>query len=350
MLADVDLVVVGAGPAGAAAANLAARSGVSVLLLEAAPFPRFRPGETLCASAARLVAQLLGPGANADLLGLPYARIHRPGADTHRDDMHQPADGGVHIDRADLDTALLQAARAAGSRVLQPCLASSVDFADPGFCSVSTTRGSIRCRFVIDASGGTQWLTRRLGIASLPLSQPLRVDYQYWIAAVAPPEPVFTLHANGWSWRTGLPHGKVLSAALAFEGAAPQIRGAGLPMGKVRHAQCSWRVAGQLAAPRFAVAGDAAGHVDPASARGVLRAIASGMGAAQAAMARLGGGDQADALLSYCTAMTSWILEDCQRLHEAYRQVCKGDDPVGFLRMSTALFAQGEWHDTTRTR
>jgi 2-polyprenyl-6-methoxyphenol hydroxylase-like FAD-dependent oxidoreductase len=46
-MSDVDVLVIGAGPAGCAAAIGSARSGLTTALLERAAFPRDRPGETL---------------------------------------------------------------------------------------------------------------------------------------------------------------------------------------------------------------------------------------------------------------------------------------------------------------
>src|SRR4051812_27516010 len=42
-----DVIVIGGGPAGTTSATLLARSGVSVMLLERAKFPRFQIGESL---------------------------------------------------------------------------------------------------------------------------------------------------------------------------------------------------------------------------------------------------------------------------------------------------------------
>src|ERR1700733_6812234 len=55
---DFDLLIVGAGPAGCAAAIRAARGGLRVALIEKAAFPRDLPGEALHPDAGHLFEEL----------------------------------------------------------------------------------------------------------------------------------------------------------------------------------------------------------------------------------------------------------------------------------------------------
>src|SRR5215208_5974705 len=55
---EVDVVVVGGGPAGSAAALWCVRQGLRVVLLEREQFPRHRPGETLPPGVEPVFAQL----------------------------------------------------------------------------------------------------------------------------------------------------------------------------------------------------------------------------------------------------------------------------------------------------
>ena len=53
-----DVLVLGAGPAGTAAAISAAKSGLKVAIVERSVFPRYRPGEALHPGMRPLFAQL----------------------------------------------------------------------------------------------------------------------------------------------------------------------------------------------------------------------------------------------------------------------------------------------------
>jgi flavin-dependent dehydrogenase len=336
-----DIVVVGGGPAGAAAAITAAHRGARVTVLEAARFPRFRPGETLSTSALQMVERLIGADALADLPKLAYRRILRDASRAEGAQSDQRGDPGAHIERRVLDAALLQAADMAGCRVLQPVQATHIEVRKDSVI-VHTPIGRIECRFVIDASGSVQWLSRRLQRPCLAFSDRLRVHYQYFATRSAMPDPQFSFDPLGWTWRTDLPRQVTLAATLGFSGQSRDMPILGQTLGAVRHADCTWRIADQLASSRYAIVGDAACHVDPASSRGMLRALASGVGAADAAMSQLSADAiDDDPLLRYCRSMTSWFLEDCRMLNAHYQRATSHGDPVGFGRLSSAIFSEG---------
>ena len=67
-VADFDLVVLGGGPAGAAAAITARDLGLSVALVDKAEFPRDKLcGGLVTGCCARQLAAVFGPGTGADL-------------------------------------------------------------------------------------------------------------------------------------------------------------------------------------------------------------------------------------------------------------------------------------------
>src|SRR5689334_18677080 len=57
-MADYDVVIIGAGPAGSSAAIQCLKAGLSVLIIEHSGFPRDRPGETLHPGVESLLNQL----------------------------------------------------------------------------------------------------------------------------------------------------------------------------------------------------------------------------------------------------------------------------------------------------
>src|SRR5437763_1811893 len=75
-----DVAIIGAGPAGCAAAIAAARAGASVHLLERGPYPRHKVcGEFVSPEALALLRELLaqGPGASAQAALAAAPRIAR---------------------------------------------------------------------------------------------------------------------------------------------------------------------------------------------------------------------------------------------------------------------------------
>ncbi|MEI6879658.1 MAG: FAD-dependent oxidoreductase, partial [Planctomycetota bacterium] len=66
-----DCIVIGAGPAGSAAAIEMARAGIDVLLLDRGEFPRFRIGESFLPRTKRIFRRL---GVLDKCLALPHAR------------------------------------------------------------------------------------------------------------------------------------------------------------------------------------------------------------------------------------------------------------------------------------
>ncbi|MDR1295324.1 MAG: FAD-dependent monooxygenase, partial [Bifidobacteriaceae bacterium] len=121
LLADADVIVVGAGPAGATAAAYLADAGIDVLLLDKATFPRDKVcGDGLTPRAVR----------ELDLLGVPRdstwlrGRGLRVFGGGHRLELPWP-DGGTYPNdslttpRAEFDAALIARAREAGARVVE---------------------------------------------------------------------------------------------------------------------------------------------------------------------------------------------------------------------------------------
>ncbi len=127
-----DAVIIGAGPAGSAAAILLARAGWSVALLEKQPFPRRKVcGECIAASNLPLldglgldavIARDAGPELRYVALMQGDARVLA--AMPTAPDVRHP--WGRALGRETLDVLLVAAARQAGATVLQPCAVTAI--------------------------------------------------------------------------------------------------------------------------------------------------------------------------------------------------------------------------------
>jgi flavin-dependent dehydrogenase len=163
----LDAVIVGAGPAGSAAAILLARAGWSIALVESQRFPRRKVcGECVAASNLPLL-DLLGIGdafeACADV-DLRQVRLLR-GDDAVTADLpaarHERWRWGRALGRETLDTLLLDQARAGGVQVLQPWSVQAIQGqAGDWHCEVRAAESAallrLRAPLVIDAHGSWQ--------------------------------------------------------------------------------------------------------------------------------------------------------------------------------------------------
>ncbi|MEZ6065906.1 MAG: FAD-dependent oxidoreductase [Planctomycetaceae bacterium] len=112
-----DVVVIGAGPAGCAAAIEAARAGRGVLLVERTTFPRYK----VCGGCVnpRALADLADLGCLDAVRATGAPEIDRFRWSAGGRTAEIPLPGGVAISRAALDEILLNSARQAGCTVVE---------------------------------------------------------------------------------------------------------------------------------------------------------------------------------------------------------------------------------------
>jgi flavin-dependent dehydrogenase len=140
---EVDVVVVGAGPAGAAAAITLAEAGRRVVVVDKARFPRDKIcGDGLTTGALRLLEDL---GVQPEAVGswMPVHDIHVGGPAGHTVTFPLPRDRGqyaVVARRVDVDHALVERTRAAGAEVVEDASVTAIDD-QPGHVTVTVTRG-----------------------------------------------------------------------------------------------------------------------------------------------------------------------------------------------------------------
>jgi flavin-dependent dehydrogenase len=315
-----DVVVVGAGPTGAAAAFSLAHSGRRVMLAGA---PTRRPinlGESLPPAARPLLhamgaldevnkgghLQCLG---NLSIWGSPAVRCV--------DFIFDPNGHGWHLDRPFFDAALVDVAMAAGTEFRRAFVRNVkgapgswrlwIDEHDSAGCEVG-------CRWVIDASGRRAVFARRMGgvlrgrdrlVAFTAQVEPSdRADTELHTMVEAAPD--------GWWYTSIVPGHRRVVVYLTDADLAPRglTRAANVFRAMIERTTCIGpyfeafryiidkppRVTGARTArldppagDGWAAAGDAALALDPLSSRGVLTALWSGLRCGEAVHASLGG-------------------------------------------------------------
>ncbi len=173
--ADYPVVVVGAGPAGAATATLLRQRGHGVLLLDRATFPRPKACGEYSSPQTADILRRLGVAEAVEALPphrLRGMRVYAPNGSHYTVDYH--AVTGEHhalaIPRADLDAALLDGARRAGVEVWEGARCKSVGPWDGGgrTLTVATPEGErrVRAQLVVGADGHHSGVARDAGLAA----------------------------------------------------------------------------------------------------------------------------------------------------------------------------------------
>jgi len=329
-MAEYDLVVVGGGPGGTAAAITAASRGLHVVLCEREEIFGARPGETLHPGLAPLLGQLglgerLEPFIHARHAGI-WIEWGGPRAFTEYGHDARGSWDGFHVRRAEFDDLLLARARELGVEVRRPCAVTALLSENGAARGVMTDEGSLAARLVADASGRVRWLGRALGIASPARSPRLIARYGYAEGACPARDaaPLLRGDATGWTWTARVWENTYQWTRLSFgthQGGnwlPEEFRGL-TPLTRSRGADVTWRIAERTAGSGWFMVGDAAAVLDPTSAHGVLKAIMSGIAAGNLAASVLMGRLPPEATgAAYHDWLAKWFAQDAAQLARFY--------------------------------
>jgi flavin-dependent dehydrogenase len=339
---DVDVVVVGGGPAGSTTGHLLAAHGHSVLIVDKDCFPRFHIGESLLPCDLPLFQRL-----GLDMSLGPF--LHKQGAEFIDEksgdfafyDFADALPGGpkhaYQVERAAFDHALLRLAERAGATVQLETRVQDIA-CDEQEARVTTDREVIRARFVVDASGQDAFLGRRAKVLE-PLKGLGRGAVFCHFSEIDPAIHGELTHLgnikvlirpDGWGWMIPLTQRRIsvgfVSNVRAFDPNAPaalldeiladspllQRLTQGATRSETRIARNFSYKNRAAAGLRHACVGDAACFLDPVFSSGV-------------SLAMLGGEQLADtldrALLAGAESDPSALAGFDQHMQHAYRSV-----------------------------
>ncbi len=297
-----DILIVGAGPAGSSLAYPLAQSGMDVLLIDKAHFPRAKT----CAGGVnyrtrRLLPFDIEPVTEAVITGVTFTR-HLQDSFTRR----YPEPLMVTVHRQSFDHFLVEQAQRAGAHFMDGVQFRGLTPKNDAV-EVETSSGTCLAKFVIGADGAQSPVAKKLGLrpavphilvihTEAPASifptlelDTIQIDWgslKRSYAYLFPKKNILSIGAGG----VGIAPDKIKNYQRAFlethwqrEGTLPvSVAGYRLPLRQKRQ---------PIQKGRCLLLGDAAGLVDPFTGEGIYSAVRSAQAAAAILPDALRGGD-----------------------------------------------------------
>ena len=328
---EYDVLIVGGGPASSAAAIHATALGLKACIIEREIFPRDRPGETLHPGVEPLLKQL---GILESIHAANFVRHSGVKVSWLGPLEYQPYNKnsdeewlGFQAHRRIFDNILINRAKELGVDVKMGCSAESLIIDKDQVKGITVNNEDLTAHYVLDGSGNWHWLARQLKIPFAKYSKELFVRYGYMTGQSSTIDnlPSIIADSDGWTWIAKIGNNLFQWTRLSLQG--NKISSTWLPeelssltaIGSSKGADVTWRIAAQLAGPGFYLIGDAAAVLDPASSHGVLRALMSGIQAADLIVHTLNKKcPETAAIEMYHTRMRSWFKHDVIKLQELY--------------------------------
>jgi geranylgeranyl reductase family protein len=310
-----DAIVVGAGPAGCAAAITLARAGRDVVMIDKARFPRDKCcGDGLTTAALRWLQHLgLEPAAVASWHDVDAAWVRSPSG--REVEFPLPRGQGMFAAvsaRVDLDAALLEQARAAGVTVREGTAVTSVGEPAPDHVRVGVEHGDdCRASYVIAADGMWSPVRRLIGLGAEGYLGEWHAARSYvggvagdaadrlwvWFEADLLPGYAWSfplgdgrVNIGFGVWRDGRRHGRDLKRVWDTLARRDHIARSLGPHAVAEGPMKAWPIptrvtTAPLGQGRALLVGDAAGAADPLTGEGIGQALLTGVLAAEAVVA-----------------------------------------------------------------
>jgi len=342
---SADVIVIGAGPAGCAAAIVLAEAGRTVVLIDRPTGARRALAESIPPSARRILTELGVDQAVASAGFQPWRGNTVWWADAPPRVEHFSNDAvGFQVDRHHFDRVLRDAAARAGAHIVS----GTVRSATPPMVTIDVDGGEeyATAPWILDCSGRAGVLAR-LGLREQEASHRTVALAGIWRATTPWPERVegHTLvasHADGWAWSVPVARGEryvtvmvdparshltkdapaldVYQAELAKVGPFVDLLAAAHLVAGPWGADASLYGASRHAGPGFLLVGDAATFIDPLSSFGVKKALTSGWLAAVVVTSILDTPTMRDAALEFFESRERQVATSFRRLAVRYAE------------------------------
>ena len=295
-----DCIIVGAGPAGGTAAYHLAKRGRSVLILEKESLPRYKPcSGGVSPAIAKWFDFDLGPAISLKVKKIRYTwQLGDP------IELELPGEDGVWMVRRDrFDGFLIEKAQEQGAKTQDQTEVTGIKFSG-GSWQIATDREPVSGRYLIAADGAKGPLAKWLGSKKAKTRLSASVDIQSSILPTNNSSIHFDFGGkkikNGFIWNFPNAEGYSISTAT-FIGGEPKdfnsvlseySQTVGIDIINRQESEYPlrlWDGEGKLHAQNAVIAGEAASLVDPLMGEGIRPSIFSGMKAAEAIDAALGG-------------------------------------------------------------
>ncbi|GGJ26853.1 NAD(P)/FAD-dependent oxidoreductase [Deinococcus roseus] len=287
----LDLLILGGGPAGCAAALTAARLGLRVQVLERHP-QRSKPGDALPPQAAPIL-QKLGvvpdPAWAVPTAGLEFRWGNDAVNLTSFPAVHQRF--GLALHREAFEQHLRTLAAKAGAKFSAGVHPERVQETATGWRVSCHNHPEVLAHFVLDATGRQAWFARQLGISRIQLDAQVAL-FRMNQSVKGPPWIQVHSETDGWWYTSQLPQAR---SEMFFTVPETPAYLASIREGGWKAAAASTSFLNRIAGKRWLAVGDAAFTFDPIASQGISQALSSGYYAALAARDVLNGKTEAGA-------------------------------------------------------